>query len=39
MLERESIIAKENPIIAEFVRLLEERVGDGVLCFSDIQEK
>ena len=39
MIERESIIAKENHIVAEFVRLLEETVGDGVLSFSDIQEK
>ena len=39
MLERESIIAKENPIVAEFVRLLEETVGNGVLSFADLQEK
>ncbi len=39
MIVRDSLKAKENPVISEFIQLVEETVADGVLSFSDLQEK
>ena len=36
-MDEQSTAAKENPLIKEFVTLVEETVGDGVLDFSHLQ--
>ncbi len=38
VLEVDSPSAKEHPLIKEFVGLVDETVGDGILDFTDLQE-